>query len=139
MWADAYAVEDQNIEALHQLDGFVRNEIQVGRVGKVVKSIRDHGKLAVNDLKRRHLNVADRERRIVINRVRYQLRQAAADVVRLEDVLENSPEVFPRGLIRIDGHRAISKIQWTDVVKTEYVIDVTMRYQNRIEKFYLCS
>ena len=82
---DADAVENENVEILQAVDRFVGDEIQIGRVGKIVKAVSDHRKFAVDDFERRDLDLfADAERRIVDDRVRNQLRQAAAEMRRLK-------------------------------------------------------
>jgi hypothetical protein len=94
----------------------------------------------VDDLKRCYFNLfADAERRIVNDRVWDQLREAAAEMCRLENVLENTAKVDPGDLVCEDRHCSIAKIEGPDVVEAEDVIDVAMRYQYGIELSNICS
>ncbi len=69
----------------------VGDEIQIGRVGEIVEAIGDDGQFAVNDFERRDEQIfAETKRRVFLDGVRNQLRQAAADVRRLKNILENA-------------------------------------------------
>lgn len=81
---------------------------------------------------------SDTKRSVRIDSVRDQLRKSAADMRGFEDVLENAPEVDPRDVVRKDRHRAVSKIEGSNVVESEYVIDVTMCDENGINALDLC-
>ena len=76
---------------------------------------------------------------MINNRVRNQLRKSAAEMRRLKDVLKDAFQVFPRDLVGINAHRAVSKIQGANVVKPENVVNVTMRDKNRVEIIYFCA
>jgi hypothetical protein len=131
---DPNAVEHENIEPLQSRDRFLGNKIQVGRVGKIVKAISDHRQFAVDNLERSDLDIfADAKRRIRQNSVRYQLRQAAAKMRWLENILENSPKIGPRDLVRINTHRSVTKIERPYIIKPKNVINVAMRYENSIK------
>ena len=81
-------------------DRFFGDKIQIRRVGKIVEAIGDDGKFAVNDFERRDVQIfADAERRIMFDRVRNQLRQTAAEMRRLKDILKNAPQIFPRDFV----------------------------------------
>jgi hypothetical protein len=67
------------------------------------------------------------------DRVRYQLRQSAAVVGRLKDVLKNPSEIDPRDLVRKYRHRSVAKIERPDIVQAKDMIDMTMRDQHRIK------
>lgn len=67
------------------------------------------------------------------DRVRYQLRQATADVGWLEDVLKNAVKIGPGDCVRKYRHRSVAEIQRTNVVQPENMIDMTVRYQHRID------
>jgi hypothetical protein len=135
----ANAVENKNIEALQAGDRFVGDKIKVGCVGEIVESVCDHGKLAVDDLERSDLNVADAKRGVAVNRMRDQLRQAATEMGRFENVLEYAPEVDPSDRVREYRHRSVAKIQRTNIIKPENVIYMTMRDQNRVDLPNVCA
>ena len=133
MRIQAHAIEDENVEALKAGDRFVGDKIQIGCVGEIIEAIRDHGQLAVDDLERRDLDIADAKRRMVVNRMRDELRQAAAEVRWFENVLKDAAKIDPRDLVREDRHRTVSKIQRPNIVEAEYVVDVAMRDQHGID------
>jgi hypothetical protein len=56
-----------------------------------------------------------------------RLRQTAADVRRLENVLINAAQIFPRERVGENAHRAVAKIERANVVETENVVNVAMR------------
>ncbi len=138
VWLNADAVKHQNIKPAEPIKRLRRNGLQVGRVGEIVKAISDHRKLAVDDLKRRHLDLADAKGRTRKDRVRDKLRQPAAQVGRLKNVLKNATKVDPGDLIREDRHRPVAKIQRPDVIKAEDVIDVAVSDEHRIELADIC-
>lgn len=131
---DADAVEHQHIEAAKSFHRLGRNCLEIGCVGEIVKTIRNHGQFAVYDLDRRNLKiVADAKWRQRHDRVRNQPRQAAAEMCWLKNVLENSLEVDPSDVVRKYRHRSVAKVEWANVIKTKNVIDVAVRYQNCVE------
>lgn len=130
---DADAVKHQHVKPAEPIKRLRRNGLQVGRIGKIVKAISDHRKLAVDDLKRRHLDLADAKGRTRKDRVRDKLRQPAAQVGRLKDVLKDPAKVGPGNLIGEDRHRPVAKIQRPNVIEAEDVIDVAMRDEHRVE------
>ena len=65
--------------------------------------------------------------------MRNYLRQATAEMRRLEDVFEDAFDVDPRPFIRINAECAKAKVQRANVIETEDVISVTMRDQDRVE------
>ena len=67
------------------------------------------------------------------DRVRDELRQPAAEMRRLEDVLEDAPKVDPRDLVREDRHRTVAEVQGTYIVEPEDVIDVAVRDEDRVD------
>jgi hypothetical protein len=75
----------------------------------------------------------------VVNCVRDQLRQSTAEVIRLEYVFENTAKIRPSRLVRIDRHCSVTKIQRSYIVKPKDMINMAMRYQNRVEKFDIGS
>src|SRR5690606_10520488 len=89
--------------------------------------------LSVDHLQRGYLDLPDRERRPMNHRVRYQLRQPAAEMRRLKDVLKDPAKVDPCDLIRKDRHRPVPEIQWPDVIQPKNMIDVTVRDQHCIQ------
>ena len=127
------AVEHEDVEVAEAVHRIGRDGLEVCGVGEVVEAVRDDGEFAVDNLERRHLDLTDAKWRIVNDRVRDQLRQSSAEMRRLEDVLEDAPEVDPRDLVREDRHRAVTEIQRPNIIKPEDVIDVAVRDQNRIE------
>jgi hypothetical protein len=132
----AHTIQHQHVETLQAVHRSIRDRFQIGRVGEIVKTIGDHGQLAVDDLKRCHGQIAAHgKRRAGMYRVGDQLRQPAADMRRHKNILENTVKVFPGDLVRIDAHRAIAEIQWADVVEAKNVIDVTMCNEDKIEAF----
>jgi hypothetical protein len=88
----------------------------------------------VNDLERHYLKiVADAKRRFMNDRVRYELWQAATEVRRIKNVLEDSPQIDPRRFVCINAHRPVAKIQRPNIIEAKNVIDVAVRNQNRVE------
>src|SRR4051812_48042141 len=72
-------VQNQDVQITQTGDRFLGNEIKIGRVGEIVKTICDHWKSSVDHLERRNGNLfADAERRVVINGMGYQLRETAS-------------------------------------------------------------
>src|SRR5205085_12182199 len=69
--------------------------------------------------------------------VRDDLRQYAAEVRRLEDVLKDAANIFPCALVGIQPKRAVTKVERPDVVKTEDVIGMTVCDENGVEPFDL--
>jgi len=65
--------------------------------------------------------------------MRYQLRQSAPHVSRLENVLKDPPQIDPSCLIRINSHGPMLKVQRPNVIEAEHMVDMTMGYQDRIE------
>jgi hypothetical protein len=74
----------------------------------------------------------------VLDRVRDKLRQPTAEMRRVKDVFENAAKIAPRDLVCVNAHCAVSKIERSYIVKPKNVIDVTMRYQNRIKVANIC-
>src|SRR5438876_1200257 len=71
--------------------------------------------------------------RAVDHGVRDDLRQAAAKVRRLEHILEDSSDVYPGPLVRIQTQRAMAEVQRPDIVESKNVIGVAMRNQDCIQ------
>src|SRR5438874_2611676 len=134
MRRDAQAIEDERVEAAQALKRRGRNLAQVGRVGEVVEAISDDGQTAVYDFERRDQETGtEREGRARDDGVRDDLRETAAVVGRLEDVLEDAADVHPRALVGIDAERAVVKVQGAYVVETEDVIGVAVRDEHCVE------
>ena len=128
------AIEDENVQVAKQIHRRGRDDLEICRIGKIVKTVCDHRQFAMDDLNGGYLETrSDAKRGVGLDRMRYQLRQAAADVCWLENVLKYSPEVSPRDLVSKDSHRTKPKIQRADIVEAEDVIDMAMRDQNSIE------
>ena len=139
MGFQADAVEDENVEVAEAVHSVGGDSFEIGGVGEIVESVGDDGELAVDYLERRYLDLfADAKRRIMHDRVRDQLRQPAAEMGGLKDVLEDTPKVDPRDLVREDRHCTEAKVQRPYIVEPEYVIDVAMRDQHRIQPSDLC-
>ena len=137
MRLDAHAVQNQNVQILQARNRFFGNKIQIRRVCKIVETISDDGQFAVYDFERRNEQIfADAERRIVLDCVRNELRQTAAEMRRLKNILKNAPQILPGDFVGENAHRAVSEIERADVVKPENVVNVAVRNQNRVEKFY---
>lgn len=85
------AVEHEDIEVAKAVHRIGRNGFEVGGVGEVVETISDDRKFSVDNFKRRYFDLlANAKGRIMNDRVRDQLRQAAAEMGRLKDVLEDA-------------------------------------------------
>ena len=67
------------------------------------------------------------------DRMRDDLRQAAAKMRRLKDVFENAADVDPRAFVGVEPQRAMTKIQRSDIVEAEDVIGVTVSHQHSVE------
>src|SRR6266478_6808813 len=104
--ANAQTVEHQHFQITQAFNGCRRNLTQIGGVGKVVEAISNHGQAAVNNFKGSYLDIsADAKRRAVHNCMRHNLWQATAEMRRLKDVLENSPDVFPGAFVCVKTER----------------------------------
>src|SRR5688500_13926690 len=125
VWLYPNAIENQDVEVLQTRDRIVGDKVQIGRVRKVIEAIRDDREFAMDDLERCDLQTfTDTKLGLRKDRVRDQLRKAAAKVRRPKDVLKNSAEVDPCDLIRKHAHRTVTKIEWPNIVEPEDVIDV---------------
>ena len=113
----ADAIEHEHVEVAKAVHRIGWNRLQVGRVGEIIEAVRDDRQLSVYHLERRYLDLfADAERRIVNDRVRDQLRQAAAEMCRLKDVLENPSKIDPGDLVREDRHCSVAKIERANII-----------------------
>ena len=66
----------------------------------------------MNHFERRDLKIrAETKRRVFFNDVRNQLWQAAAEMRRLKNVLENAAQILPRERVGENWHRAVAKIE----------------------------
>ncbi len=92
---DADAIEHENIQAAKTFERIGRDGFQIGRVCKVIETIRHDRQLSVDDFERRNVYIADAKWRIMNDRVRYQLRQAAAGMRRLKNILKDPPHIRP--------------------------------------------
>src|SRR2546423_2464118 len=132
--AQAQAVEDERIEAAQHVERAGRNLAQVGGVGEVVEAVGHDGQATVYDLDRRDEQIgAETELRAVFDRVRDDLRQAAAEVRRLEDVLEDAADVRPGAPVGVDSQSAVAEVQGAYVVESEDVVGVAVRDENGVE------
>lgn len=135
---DTDAVEHQHVEAAEPVERLLRDGLEVGRVCEIIEPIGDHRQLAVDDLKRRHLDLADAKGRTGKDGVRDELRQPAAEMGRLKYVLKDPAKVGPGDLIGKDRHCPVAKVERPDVIKPEDVIDVAMSDQHRVELADIC-
>src|ERR1051326_278457 len=102
MRANTQAVEHQHFEIAETFNGRGRNLAQVSGVSKVIEAIRDHRQASVNDFQRSYFQtLADTEWRAIYHGVRNYLRQPAAKMGGLEDILKNAADVFPRAFVGI--------------------------------------
>jgi hypothetical protein len=136
VWPNPQTVKRENIQVAQPFEGRGRNLTQICGVRKVVEAIGDYRQAAVDNFQRRYFQIATKaEAGAIHNRVRNDLRQAAAKVRRLENVLKNAANVFPGALVGIETQGAMAKIQRPDVIESEDMIGMTMRNQHRIEVF----
>src|SRR2546423_18862 len=132
--AQAQAVEDERIEAAQHVERAGRNLAQVGGVGEVVEAVGHDGEATVYDLDRRDEQIgAETELRAVFDRVRDDLRQAAAEVRRLEDVLEDAADVRPGAPVCVDSQSAVAEGQGADVLESSDVVGVAVRDEHGVE------
>ena len=140
MGFDTDAVQYENIEIAKPVHRCGWYHLEIGGVGKIVKPVGDDRQFAVYHFERSDLKiVADTERRIWCDRVRHKLRQAAAEMCRVKDVLKDTPQIDPGDLVCIDAHRPVPKIERANVVEPKHMIDVAMRYQYSVEVADLCT
>ena len=133
---EAQAIEDEHVETAQTVERGGRNLAEVGSVGEIVAAISDDGQPPVNDFERRHLKImTEAKRRAVNDRMRNDLRQPAAKVRRLEDVLKDAPDVFPRAFVGIETERAVAKVERADVIEAEDVVGMAMRDEHGVEPF----
>lgn len=71
------------------------------------------------------------------DRMRDELRQSAAKVVRFENVFENAAKIDPRDLVRKYRHRTVAEIERANIVQSKHVVDVAMGDQDGIELAYV--
>src|SRR2546423_1598993 len=136
MRTNAQTIKHQDFQVAQAFDRRRRNLAEISRVGKIVEAIGNDGQATMNYFEWRHFQItAEAEWRTVDHRVRHYLRQAAAKMRGLKDVLKNSANIFPCTLVRVQTQRAMAKIKRANVVKTENVIRVAMRNQHRVEMF----
>src|SRR5688500_10709228 len=114
---DPDTIQNQDVEILQSGDRVGRDEIQIGRVGEVIEPVCDDREFAVNDFKRGDLKLTTyAERCVGINNMRNQLRQSAADVCRLKNILKDPAKIGPRDLVRVYTHCTITKIQRPNII-----------------------
>jgi hypothetical protein len=88
----------------------------------------------VNNFKGRYFQVTAKTKRSAWrDRVRYHLWQTTAKVGWLEDVFKDATNVHPGPLVCIQAKRAEAKVQRPDVIKSKYVIGMTVCDENCIE------
>jgi hypothetical protein len=101
---DPQAVYDERVEAAEQLFRAVGYLAQVCQISEVVEAVAGDGEPAVDDLDRRDVEVgAEAEGRAVFDGVGVDLREASAEVRRLEDVPEDAADVAPGALVGVDA------------------------------------
>src|ERR1041385_5264213 len=133
MRPDAKTTEHQHFQAEQAFDRCGRNFAKICRVSKVIETIRHHRQASVNDFKRGYFKIlAQTKRGAVDDRVGHNLRQAAAKVRGLENILKDSPDVLPGAFVGVDAQRSMSKIQRANVIESENMIGVTMGNEDRI-------
>src|SRR5215471_16880184 len=134
MRAYAQTVEHQHSQTAQSVHGGGRYLAEVGRVRKVIESVRNHRQPAVNYFQRRDFQIgAETKLSAVDDRMRNDLRQPAAKMGGLKNILKDAADVFPGALVGIEAEGAITKVQRANVIQAENVISVTMRHQHRIE------
>jgi hypothetical protein len=131
----AQRIDDQQIESAQLLERLFRNQITIGHErdlgAPVVQAKRGHFGLTVDDRDRPHLHSADLK--IASDRLRGDLRQTAADVLNIEDVMEDLPQLAQRVFAREEWNRALPEIYRADIIEPEDVIGVAVRDQQRID------
>src|SRR5215471_14742142 len=134
MRADAQTVEHQHFQTAQSVHSRGRYLAEVGRVRKVIEPVRNHRQPAVNYFQRRDFQIgAETKLGAVDDRMRNYLRQPAAKMGGLENILKDAADIFPRAFVGIEAEGAITKVQRTNVIQAENMISVTMRHQHRIE------
>ena len=130
---DPDTIEHEHVQIPQAVERIVGDRFQIGRIGKIIETISNNRQFAVNDFERSDIEIfTDAERRIFGHRMRNQLRQTAAEMSRFENILKDAFDVGPRDLVGIDAHRAIAKIERTNIIQPENMVNVAMRNQNRV-------
>src|SRR6266849_2161442 len=108
---ESQTVEHQRIKVAHLVQCFLWNLAQVRCIREIVKTISHHRQSSMNYLERRNKQVFCKAKLCAAgNRMRDNLRQAAAKMRRLEDVFEDASYIDPRALVCVKPKRAIAKI-----------------------------
>lgn len=135
MWLEAERVENQHIQPAQLLQRFFRDQVAVGDKGDfalpIAKTKRGHIAAAMLDVDRRDAQAADFK--LAFDYVRRDLRQPAADVLRLEDVIEHAAQIAPGAFTGVNRQRAVAEIERANVIEAEDVIGVGMRNKDRVE------
>src|SRR5215471_7156471 len=134
MRANAQTIEHEDFQTAQAIECCGRNLAEVRRVGKIVEPVSNYRQTSVNYFQRGNLKImTDTKRRAINNRVGNYLREAAAKMCGLKDILEDATDIFPRAFVGIQTQGAIAEIQRANVIQAENMIRVTMRHQHRIE------
>src|ERR1043166_9820359 len=127
MFLETEAIKHEHIQASQRVHRSARNLAEIRQVREVIKTIGHHRQASMNHFEGRDLQLAsDTKTPARCNNVWNHFRQTATEVRRLEDVLEDAFDIYPRAFIRVDIQRAKTKVQRSDVVETKNVIGVTV-------------
>lgn len=136
VFPETQTVEHEHVQAAQRIDRLLRDLAEIGEIRKIVEAIGHHRQTSVDHFNRRDLQIlADAKTGAWCNDICNHHGQTAAEVRRLEDVLEHAPDVDPGTLICVNAERSEAKVQRPDVVETKDVIGVTVCDQDRVEMF----
>jgi len=134
VWTDAQAIEHQHFQIAKAFNRRWRNLTQISCIRKIIETIRDHRQPSVNYFQRSDFQIVpDAKRRAIHNCMRDDLREPTAEMRRLEDILKDAANVFPRALVRVQPESAMPKIQRANVVETKDMIGVTVCNENCVK------
>src|SRR2546427_8686146 len=134
MWANAQTIEHQYFQITQAFHRSGRDLTQISRVSKIIEPISDYRQTPMNYFEGCDLQIAaEAKRRARNDSVGNNLWQPTAKMRGLKDVTKDAPNVDPGAFIRIEAQCAMTKIEWTNVVKAKDVIGMTVRYQDGIE------
>lgn len=133
--AVAQGIDDQEIELVEFHSGLLGDLIAVRDESEgsyaISKAETGHAAPSVTDFKWCDIEATDLK--ITDDRVGSDLRKATADILCFEDIIEDTTQLTPRDLARVDGDGAILEIDGSDIVESEDVVCVTMSDQQGLD------
>lgn len=134
---EAERVEDQQIQSFQCRQRVFRDRVAIRDERKfraaIAKAKTAHFTFAVDDRNRRDAQATHVEGLKVLNRMRRDLRQAAADLFGFEDIKKHAAQFLPRAFAGKGVERAVLEVEGPNIIQPKHVIGVAMRNQQRIQ------